>query len=140
MLSDKGENPTIKLIDFGLTRTLADGERIADGFGTVAYVAPEVLTRKPYNKQIDIWSMGVILYFLVTGGKVPFNDENNDDEKIAKKILLMDPSFPEEFFSNKSKSLIILINDCLDKDPEKRITIDNFVKNEWIKMTMNAKE
>jgi Ca2+-binding EF-hand superfamily protein len=140
MLSDKGENPTVKLIDFGLTRTLADGEKIAGGFGTLTYIAPEVLKRIPYNKQIDIWSLGVILYFLLTGGNVPFNDENNDDEKIVKKILLMDPSFPEEYFSNKSKSLINLINDCLNKDQEKRISIDNFVKNEWIKKNINSKD
>lgn len=138
MLTDKGDNPTIKMIDFGLTRTLADGEKIADGFGTVAYVAPEVLTRKPYNKQIDIWSMGVILYFLISGGKLPFSDENNDEEKIAKKIVLMDPTFPEESFNNK-KSLIKFINDCLNKDPEKRISIDQFIKSDWIKFTANAK-
>ena len=49
--------------------------------------------------------MGVILYFLLTGGKVPFDDEDKNDEKIAKKIILLDPSFPQEYFCNK-KSLI----------------------------------
>jgi len=140
MLLDKSDNPLIKIIDFGLTRTLAAGEKLAEGFGTITYVAPEVLTRKPYNKQIDIWSMGVILYFLLTGGKLPFDDENNNEEIIAKKALLMDPLFPDEYFSKRSKTAKLLINDCLVKDPEKRITIDNFMKNEWLKANYNAKE
>jgi len=140
MLSDKSDNPVIKIIDYGLTRTLAPGERLADGFGTISYVAPEVLTRKPYNKQIDIWSMGVILYFLITGGKLPFDDENNNEDLIAKKAVLMDPSFPEELFGKVSKSAVLLINDCLNKDPEKRITIDNFMKNDWLKKNINTKD
>lgn len=140
MLTDKSDNPVIKIIDFGLTRTLAPGEKIADGFGTITYVAPEVLTRKPYNKQIDIWSMGVILYFLLSSGKLPFYDDNNNEEVIAKKAVLMDPSFPEELFSKRSKSAMLLVNDCLIKDPEKRITIDNFLKNEWLKLNLNSKE
>lgn len=140
MLSDKSDNPILKIIDFGLTRTLAPGERLADGFGTITYVAPEVLTRKPYNKQIDIWSMGVILYFLLSSGKLPFDDENNNEEIIAKKAVLMDASFPEELFGKRSKTAMLLINDCLCKDPEKRITIDNFMKNQWLKMNINSKE
>jgi Ca2+-binding EF-hand superfamily protein len=137
MLSDKSDNPVIKIIDFGLTRTLAPGERLADGFGTITYVAPEVLTRKPYNKQIDIWSMGVILYFLLSSGKLPFDDENNNEEIIAKKAVLMDPAFPEELFGKRSKTAMLLVNECLCKDPEKRITIDIFMKNEWLKINFN---
>jgi len=140
MLTDKSDNPIIKIIDFGLTRTLAPGERLSEGFGTITYVAPEVLTRKPYNKQIDIWSMGVILYFLLTGGKLPFDDENNNEDIIAKKAVLMDPSFPEEYFSKRSKTAMLLINDCLVKDPEKRITIENFMKNEWLKLNISSKD
>jgi len=139
MLADKSsENPQIRIIDFGLTRTLAADEKLADGFGTITYVAPEVLTRKPYNKQIDIWSMGIILYFLLSGGKLPFDDE--DEEKIAKKAILMDPCFPDEYFNKKSKAAIMLVNDCLNKDPEKRISVDDFLKNQWIKQSMNSKD
>ncbi len=141
MLSDKSDNPVIKIIDFGLTRTLAPGEKLSDGFGTITYVAPEVLSRKLYNKQIDVWSMGVILYLLLSGGKLPFDDDNDtkSDEIIAKKVVHMDASFPEEDFGKRSKTAMLLINDCLCKDPEKRITIDNFMKNEWLNMNISSK-
>ncbi len=129
MLLDKNENPTIKLIDFGLTRITAQGEKLSEGFGTITYVAPEVLLRKPYNKQIDIWSLGVILYFLLSNGKLPFFDSTDDG--ICKKALLVDPAYPEEIFGKRSKSGILLINGCLDKDPGKRITIDGFLKHRW---------
>ena len=132
MLVKKSPNPTIKLIDFGLARVLAHYETLDEGFGTITYVAPEVLTRKPYNKQIDVWSLGVLMYYLLSNGQLPFYDENKNEDEIAKKVVLADPCFPDEFFSKKSKSAVLLINDCIDKDSEKRIVIENVLKNNWL--------
>lgn len=132
MLLEKSENPKIKLIDFGLTRVVCEGEKLCDGFGTISYVAPEVLSRKPYNKKIDVWSLGVILYSLLSKGRLPFEDEKNDDDAIAKKALLIDPSFPDELFGKRSKSALLLIMDCLNKDPQKRISIEDFLHNDWL--------
>lgn len=137
MFSDKSENARIKLIDFGLTRVLSEGESLHDSYGTISYVAPEVLLRKPYNKQIDVWSLGIILYTLLSKGKLPFEDENNDEDIIGKKVLLADPAFPEQLFGKRSKSILLVINDCLNKDPEKRITINSFLKNCWLLSNIN---
>jgi hypothetical protein len=131
MLSDKSENPEIRIIDFGLARTLAKDEKLIDGSGTITYVAPEVLLRKPFDKKIDIWSIGVIAYFLLSGGILPFDGDN--EEKIAKKIYLKDPIYPDEYFDKKNKSALIMINNCLIKDPEKRISIGDLMKSDWLK-------
>ena len=132
MLSDDSENAAIKIIDFGLTKTLAPNEKLSDGIGTMTYVAPEVISRKPYNKEIDIWSLGVILYQLLSG-ILPFDDLANDEEAVAKKVVFLDHEFPDEKFKSRSKEAIKLIDACLEKKPEKRITIDEFLKNDWLK-------
>jgi len=132
MISDNTENATIKIMDFGLSKVLAPHERVNDGFGTLSFVAPEVLIRQPYNKQIDIWSMGVILYYMLTSC-LPFDDENDSEEVIAKMIVFNEVEFPDKLFKDRSKELIDIIGQCLIKNPDKRITIDNYVKHPWIK-------
>jgi serine/threonine protein kinase len=132
MLIDSSENSSVKIIDFGLTKTVAPGEKMKESLGTINYVAPEVLTKKPYGKQIDIWSMGIILY-LMLAGFLPFDDQSSLDQKIIEKTIHMEPSYPEEIFGKVSKGAVRLINQCLVKDPEKRITIEEFLKNDWLR-------
>jgi len=131
MLSDQTENATIKIMDFGLSKVLAPHERVKDGFGTLSFVAPEVLIRQPYNKQIDIWSMGIILYYMLTNC-LPFDDENDSEEVIAKMIVFNEVEFPDKLFKERSKEVVDIIGKCLIKNPDKRITIDQYVVHPWI--------
>ena len=132
MLIDKSENSNIKIIDFGMTKTVAPDEKMDDRLGTINYVAPEVLKKMPYTKQIDIWSLGVILYVLLSG-IFPFSGAEEDDDEVIKKTLNNSPDFPDLYFKNVSKSAIRFINQCLEKDPNERITIEDFIKSEWIR-------
>jgi Ca2+-binding EF-hand superfamily protein len=132
MLTNSEENAGIKIIDFGLTKTLSPSETLNEGMGTISYVAPEVVLRKPYNKEIDVWSLGVLLYLLLSGC-LPFDDPSSDEEIIAKKVVYLDHSYPDQFFSKRSKESLKLIDACLVKEPEKRISIEYFLKNEWLK-------
>ena len=132
MISDNTDNATIKIMDFGLSKVLAPHERVNDGFGTLSFVAPEVLIRQPYNKQIDIWSMGIMLYYMLTSC-LPFDDENDSEEVIAKMIVFNEVEFPDKLFKDRSKEVVDIIGQCLIKNPDKRITIDNYLKHPWIK-------
>ena len=67
LLDDKYEEPTIKLIDFGLADILFPKEKSCAQFGTIGYAAPEVLKGIPYNKMSDIWSIGILIYLLIIG-------------------------------------------------------------------------
>ena len=132
MLSNSSEKATIKIMDFGLSKIMGPEEKLADGFGTLSFVAPEVLIRQPYNKQIDIWSLGVILYYMLSG-TLPFDDENDNEEVIAKMTVFTEVQFPLNNWSKKSEDVIDLIKKCLIKNPIERIKINEYLDHNWIK-------
>ena len=135
-----GENEDISsltIIDLGVAITLTEGQTSMTHIGTLEYTSPEVLTGKPYGKGIDVWSVGIILYTLFTLGSVfPFDCDSKDrkerDKIIGKKIVFLQQEYPKDFFGNKSKYLINLIDRALEKNPEKRIKIDDFLNNFWL--------
>jgi polo-like kinase 1 len=90
-LNDKME---IKVGDFGLATKLEfDGERKRTICGTPNYIAPEVLEGKQgHSYEVDVWSLGVILYTLIIG-KPPF--ETNDVKTTYKKIRSNQYTFPD---------------------------------------------
>ena len=132
MLTEANDKGHIKIMDFGLSKILGKKEKTSDGFGTLTFVSPEVLIRKPYNREIDIWSIGVILYLMLSGD-LPFDDEEDDEQKIAKSIVFNEVEFPSKKFGNKSKEVIDLIKRCLTKEPKDRIKVEEILKSDWIK-------
>ena len=128
---------SLTIIDLGVAITLSEGQTSNTHIGTLEYTSPEVLTGKPYGKGIDVWSVGIILYTLITLGSVfPFDCDSKDkkerDTNIGKKIVFLQQEYPKEFFGNKSKYLINLIDRALEKNPDKRIKIDDFLNNFWL--------
>ena len=77
-VASKGGAFDIKVIDFGAAVFLDPGELYQDRFGTVYYVAPEIVKGKGYNNKCDVWSMGVILFALLCG-EVPFFSSKDKD-------------------------------------------------------------
>lgn len=59
------ELTTLKITDFGLSKIAVPGEVMYESCGTPAYVAPEVLAKNGYRKEVDMWSAGVIMYTLL---------------------------------------------------------------------------
>jgi serine/threonine protein kinase len=132
MLTESNEKGIVKIMDFGLSKILGKNERSIEGFGTLTFVAPEVLIRTPYNKEIDIWSLGVTLYLMLSG-TLPFDDENDNEEKIAKLAVYSEVKFPKNIWGTRSGEVIDLIKRCLNKEPKYRIKVDDILNHEWIK-------
>lgn len=61
----------VKVADFGLSCICGPSERLYQPCGTLVYVAPEILTLQGYNHAIDLWSLGAVVYLLLSG-KLPF--------------------------------------------------------------------
>ena len=123
---------SIKIIDLGVAITLPYGQQSSDPIGTLEYIPPEMYTHNPYTYKVDVWSLGILLYYLASGGIVPFDDEKNDETIMGKKVVFTHQEYPEKYFGDKSKSLMNLIDKALEKNPEKRINIHDFLSEEWL--------
>ncbi|KAI9183929.1 Serine/threonine-protein kinase [Blastocladiella emersonii ATCC 22665] len=105
----------IALCDFGLCKlNMGDGTRTNTFCGTPEYLACEVLLSNGYTKSVDWWTLGVLLFEMLTG-LPPFYDENLNE--MYRKILYAPLSFPS-FLSPTAQSLL---SGLLDRDPERRL-------------------
>ena len=130
LLDDKYEEPTIKLIDFGLADILFPQEKSCAQFGTIGYAAPEVLKGIPYNKTADIWSIGVLIYLLIIGC-LPFDDAN-EVNKIRDMTINEEIPFPAVICKKKTQESIYLLENILRKDQTKRMGLEEILKSKWM--------
>lgn len=84
MMSDQKEQASPKIVDFGLSKIIGPNETANEPFGTLGYVAPEVLKKQPYTFSCDIWSLGCILYALLSGS-LPF--DHNDQKELMRMTM-----------------------------------------------------
>ena len=125
-LNDKLE---VKVGDFGLATKLEfDGERKRTICGTPNYIAPEVLEGKHgHSYEVDIWSLGVIIYTLIYG-KPPF--ETQDVKATYKRIRTGNYDFDHKV--EVSPEAINLIRSILNNDPSRRPSINEILASDWI--------
>lgn len=95
----EGEDADVKLVDFGLSKTYGPGETCKEPFGTLCYVAPEILLQRSYDKSVDLWSLGVIVHLMLSG-TLPFDSE--DDREIARKTIYDEVSLSHPIWKNIS--------------------------------------
>lgn len=81
LLINSDDNSDIKIVDFGLSKIIGPTERADEPYGTLGYVAPEVLMKLPYSKPVDVFSLGVVTYLLLVG-TLPF--DSHTEEQIAQ--------------------------------------------------------
>ena len=99
-------------------------------------MAPEVI-EGDYGKQADMWSLGVLLYTLVSG-YMPFYDKTT--AKVFVKIKECDWEFVYPGFNKVSNECRDLINKLLVKDPSKRLTGKQALNHNWFKAVLNTNE
>ena len=131
---------TLKIIDFGLSRILGKSEYSNDPYGSLCFKAPELIEHLPYDFKVDIWAIGVTIYYLVYK-ELPF--EKGSKEEIKFNIVHEKVPFYRNIFINnfnyfdgtakfdnmnnidiKSSILYSLMKDCLEKNPQLRPNID----------------
>ena len=120
---------TLKISDFGLARFVEEGVFATTTCGTPGYVAPEILEQKPYQCSCDYWSIGVVLFILLSGCP-PFFDEDNF--ALFEKIKKVEYNFDAPTWANVSNDAKNVIRALLVKEPEKRMSPDEFLKHPWI--------
>ena len=118
ILLDRDENPHVT--DFGVAKLLDEETALtptAELLGTPSYMAPEQAAGKPVSRAADVYSLGAILYELLTGrpafeGKRPI--------EILRRVMEQEPTHPGLLNELVDRDLAIICLKCLDKDPERR--------------------
>ena len=126
----------IKLTDFGLSKIMnnIEKDKTYTVCGTPIYVAPEVLMGKGYNKLVDWWSLGVLLYEFLAGYS-PFREmKNRIDINIYKKKLVQDPLISDTAFNLIKKLCEINVNNRLGKNTAEIKKHKFFEKIDWNKL------
>lgn len=122
-----GKDGEIKLIDFGLAYTKRKGESVHEIAGTPFYMAPEILMGD-YSFPVDIWSLGVLLYILVSG-YLPFYSEDRDE--VFEKIRQGKFHFDHKEFKSVSAECKDLISKMLVVNPRDRIKGKQVLEHPW---------
>jgi len=125
---DKDGNIHIYVADFGLSRLFNEDEQLTTYCGSPEYVAPEVLACAPYEKAVDLWSVGVITYILLTGF-LPFYDKNH--AVLFEKIQNVEYNWDD--CPEVSPAAKHFIQHLLVKDPKKRYTAEQALAHPWVK-------
>lgn len=129
LLTTRQEDGVLKACDFGLSTYFKPGEVFSDLVGSAYYVAPEVLDRR-YGPECDLWSLGVILYVLLSG-LPPFWGQS--DREIFSMIMKADLDLETAPWPTLSDAAKDLVTGLLQRDVRKRLTLEQVRQSPWLK-------
>ena len=129
----------IKLTDFGFAKETYVKDNLQTPCYTPYYAAPEVLGPEKYDRSCDIWSLGVIMYILLCGFP-PFYSNHGlaISPGMKSRIRTGQYDFPAPEWVNVTTEAKELIKGMLSVDPNKRLTIEEVIKNNWISQYTNV--
>uniref|UniRef100_A0AAY4CR01 Serine/threonine-protein kinase n=1 Tax=Denticeps clupeoides TaxID=299321 RepID=A0AAY4CR01_9TELE len=119
--------PQVKLCDFGFARIIGEKSFRRSVVGTPAYLAPEVLRSKGYNRSLDMWSVGVIVYVSLSG-TFPFNEDEDINDQIQNAAFMYPPAPWKEISAEATD----LINNLLQVKMRKRYSVDKSLSHPWL--------
>ncbi|TPX66701.1 hypothetical protein SpCBS45565_g04295 [Spizellomyces sp. 'palustris'] len=129
LMSSNSPTAEIKLADFGLSTFITQDNMLKTTCGTLTYVAPEILAGKRYGKPVDMWSIGIIAYILLSGYP-PFWA---DDEAATLDLMLKAKfTFPSPDWDEISSTAKDFIRQLLQPDVAKRLTAEQALSHTWI--------
>jgi diguanylate cyclase (GGDEF)-like protein len=128
-----GDN-LVKIADFGIARRVTshvisstEGKQDEAIFGTPSFMSPEQIQGKPIDARSDIFSLGVVLYYLLTD-RLPFPEE--DESLLKKQIINVDPEKPGSLNPGIPAELDTILYKCLAKSPDARYKNANDLAND----------
>ncbi|CAH8827546.1 unnamed protein product [Trichobilharzia szidati] len=117
------------LTDFGLATVLTEGKQHRELAGTPDYVAPEIINYDPITFATDMWSVGVLTYYLLTGIS-PFLGE--DKMITMQNITHATITYPDELFKHRSSNSIDFIQHLLQRSPKRRMSARECLNHPWL--------
>ncbi|XP_070606718.1 ribosomal protein S6 kinase alpha-3 isoform X2 [Erythrolamprus reginae] len=131
---DESGNPeSIRICDFGFAKQLrAENGLLMTPCYTANFVAPEVLKRQGYDVACDIWSLGVLLYTMLTGYTPFANGPDDTPEEILTRIGSGKFSLSGGYWNSVSETAKDLVSKMLHVDPHQRLTAAQVLRHPWI--------
>ena len=129
LFETEDENSQIKLVDFGFAEVFNPKKGMKDILGTPLFIAPEIISSKKYGSKADIWSLGVVTYFLLSGDP-PF--DGDDKNELFGAIKSAKYSYDSKIWSYISDDWKDFINNCLRKEAKKRSSAEDLLNHPWI--------
>ena len=129
LLMTEDNDSFIKLADFGFAARVHTPKSLTKQCGTPFFVAPEILMRKPYDHQSDMWSVGCIVYLLLSGN-LPFMGRSQ--KELFRKIVAGKYEFKSEEWEDVSDDAKDLVRRLLVKDPNSRMPLKDIPKHPWV--------
>ncbi|KAL3046233.1 hypothetical protein OYC64_004276 [Pagothenia borchgrevinki] len=127
LLASADPFPQVKLCDFGFARIIGEKSFRRSVVGTPAYLAPEVISSSGYNRSLDMWSVGVIMYVSLSG-TFPFNE----DEDIRQQITNAAFMYPRQPWTSISLEAVSLINNLLQVSVRRRFSVGKALGHPWL--------
>ena len=128
MMNDYNDLTSLKLVDFGLSAQNFDNFEDSNYCGTYLYMAPEQIEKRLYSKEVDVWSVGIILYMLLNEGKHPFYTKGESKKKYIENIKKGNVVM----INKVSEMGINLIMSLLERSPTMRISSIKAISHPWI--------
>ncbi|KAH8957801.1 hypothetical protein BDL97_07G109800 [Sphagnum fallax] len=130
LLSTNDSNAMLKIADFGFARLLQPQGMAETLCGSPLYMAPEILQSKKYDAKADLWSVGAILYQLVTG-RPPFSG-NNHVQLLQNIIKTNEVRFPESVMTQLHPDGIDICRKLLRRNPVERLSFEEFFNHSFM--------
>lgn len=119
----------VLLADFGFAQKIPKGKLGTEYNGTLLFASPEILTGTPYDKSVDIWSLGVSMYILLSGMfPFPISPESVLRECIIKGRYF----FPASKWASISRDAKDLLSKMIVVHPSQRLTVDQCLEHKWL--------
>uniref|UniRef100_A0A672NUZ0 non-specific serine/threonine protein kinase n=1 Tax=Sinocyclocheilus grahami TaxID=75366 RepID=A0A672NUZ0_SINGR len=137
LFADEADDSVLKVIDLGFARLFPSGSApLQTPCFTLQYAAPELFHSSGYDQACDLWSLGVILYTMLSG-QVPFQSEkkgmtSSHAADIMHKIKEGDFSLDGEAWRGVSEEAKDLVRGLLTVDPERRLKLSALKENAWL--------
>ncbi|XP_031678336.1 calcium/calmodulin-dependent protein kinase type IV [Oncorhynchus kisutch] len=130
LYADLSLDAPLKIADFGLSKIIDEQVTMKTVCGTPGYCAPEILRGNAYGPEVDMWSVGVILYILLCGFE-PFFDPRGD-QYMYSRILNCDYEFVSPWWDEVSLNAKDLVSKLIVQDPHKRLTVKEALEHPWV--------
>ena len=132
-------NLNVKITDFGFSKCYdpTNFEGFDEVLGSPLYMAPEVIKKVKYDTKVDIWSLGIVAYILLSG-RPPFNGKSKDE--IYLQLSTQTIQYSDLTWSKISKEAKSFVRRCLTRDPYLRGSAEDLLQHEWIKNMIERPE